>query len=364
MEEGKKRGLSGPLMDRLLLTDARIDGMIKGVMEVSELRDPVGEILDTRDRPNGLRIQKVRVPIGVIAVIYESRPNVTADAASLCIKSSNAVILRGGSESNHSNLSIAAALQTGGRKRGLPDHAVQLVETTDREAVKELVQLEGIVDLAIPRGGEGLIRAVAEAARIPVIKHYKGVCHIFVDESADIDMAAAICENAKCQRPGVCNAAETLLVHEHTASRFLPVVSSLLQSRGVELRGDETARKIVPSMKIATEDDWYTEYLDLILAVRVVPNLKAAIDHINTYGSHHSDSIVTASDENGKAFVQEVDSAAVFINASTRFTDGAEFGLGAEMGISTDKLHARGPMGIEELTTYKYIILGTGQIRA
>ena len=364
MEEGKKKSLSGALMDRLLLTDARVDGMIKGVMEVSELRDPVGEILDTRERPNGLRIQKVRVPIGVIAVIYESRPNVTADAASLCIKSSNAVILRGGSESNHSNRSIAAALQTGGRKRGLPDHAVQLVETTDRDAVKELVQLEGIVDLAIPRGGEGLIRAVAEAARIPVIKHYKGVCHIFVDESADIDMAAAICENAKCQRPGVCNAAETLLVHEGTASRFLPVVSSLLQSRGVELRGDEAARKIVPSMKKATEDDWYTEYLDLILSVRVVPDLHAAIDHINTYGSHHSDSIVTASDENGKTFVQEVDSAAVFINASTRFTDGAEFGLGAEMGISTDKLHARGPMGIDELTTYKYIVLGNGQIRA
>jgi len=363
MEEGKKKGLSGALLDRLLLTDSRIDAMVKGVREVADLHDPVGQILEEKARPNGLHIKKVRVPIGVIAVVYEARPNVTADAASLCIKSGNAIILRGGSESIRSNEAIADALQFGGERHGLPDSALQLVRVTDREAVRELAQLEGIVDLIIPRGGEGLIRAVADVARVPVIKHYKGVCHVFVDESADVEMAVAISENAKCQRPGVCNAMETLLVHSAVAGRFLPAAASVLQRKGVELRGDDAARAIVPSMKRATEEDWFAEYLDLILAVRVVPDVRAAIDHINMYGSHHSDSIVTASVENGEKFVEEVDSAAVYVNASTRFTDGAAFGLGAEMGISTDKLHARGPMGIDELTTYKYVIHGSGQIR-
>ena len=363
MEEGKKKGLSGALLDRLLLTDSRIDAMVKGVREVADLHDPVGQILEEKARPNGLHIKKVRVPIGVIAVVYEARPNVTADAASLCIKSGNAIILRGGSESIRSNEAIADALQFGGERHGLPDSALQLVRVTDREAVRELAQLEGIVDLIIPRGGEGLIRAVADVARVPVIKHYKGVCHVFVDESADVEMAVAISENAKCQRPGVCNAMETLLVHSAVAGRFLPAAASVLQRKGVELRGDDAARAIVPSMKRATEEDWFAEYLDLILAVRVVPDVRAAIDHINMYGSHHSDSIVTASVENGEKFVEEVDSAAVYVNASTRFTDGAAFGLGAEMGISTDKLHARGPMGIDELTTYKYVILGSGQVR-
>jgi glutamate-5-semialdehyde dehydrogenase len=363
MEVGKRKGLSGALLDRLHLTDSRIDAMARGVYEVADLHDPVGQVIESKVRPNGLRIDKVRVPIGVIAVIYESRPNVTADAASLCIKSSNAIILRGGTESINSNVAIASALKLGGSAAGLPDHAVQLVESTDRDAVRELVQLEGLVDLAIPRGGEGLIRAVAEMSRIPVIKHYKGVCHLYVDEHANIDMAVAICENGKCQRPGVCNALETLLVHENIAPSFLPAAASLLQSKGVELRGDDAARAIVPSMKVATQDDWYAEYLDLILAVRVVPNLDSAIGHINTYGSHHSDSIVTASEEHGRRFTEEVDSAAVYVNASTRFTDGWEFGLGAEMGISTDKIHARGPMGIDELTTYKYVVFGTGQVR-
>jgi glutamate-5-semialdehyde dehydrogenase len=363
MEQGRKQGLSSALLDRLLLTDGRIDSMIKGIMEVADLRDPVGEVIEEKMRPNGLLIRKIRVPIGVIAVIYEARPNVTADAASLCIKSSNAVILRGGSEGIRSNKAIADALQTGGQRCGMPEGAVQLVDVTDREAVKALVQLEGIVDLAIPRGGEGLIRAVAEAARVPVIKHYKGVCHVFVDESADVDAALRITENAKCQRPGVCNAMETLLVHEKIADRFLPAAASILRSKGVELRGDSATRTRVPGISEATEDDWYTEYLDLILSIRIVPDLKSAIEHINTYGSHHSDAIVTASEENGRTFLQEVDSAAVYVNASTRFTDGGEFGLGAEMGISTDKLHARGPMGIDELTTYKYVVMGSGQVR-
>jgi glutamate-5-semialdehyde dehydrogenase len=364
MEEGKKKGLSPALLDRLQLTDGRINAMIAGVRDVAGLHDPLGEVLEEKARPNGLVIRKVRVPIGVIAVIYEARPNVTADAASLCIKSSNAVILRGGSESLRSNKAIAEALQEGGALAGLPAYAVQLIDTPDREAVKELVQLEGFVDLAIPRGGEGLIRAVAESARVPVIKHYKGVCHLYVDEGADEEMALAICENAKCQRPGVCNAIETLLVHESRARTFIPRMASRLGQLGVELRGDDRARAFVPSMKTATEDDWYAEYLDLILAVRVVPDLAGAIDHINTYGSHHSDAIVTPSTERGDEFLRKVDSAAVYVNASTRFTDGAEFGLGAEMGISTDKLHARGPMGIDGLTTYKYVITGNGQVRS
>jgi glutamate-5-semialdehyde dehydrogenase len=345
------------------LTDARVESMIKGLRVVVGLKDPVGAKISRWIRPNGLVIQKVRIPIGVIAIIYESRPNVTADAASLCIKTSNAVILRGGKEAMQSNLAIAEAMQAGGKKKGLPEHSIQLVGTADRDAVRELVQLEGRVDLAIPRGGESLIRAVAEQARVPVIKHYKGVCHVYVDESANVDMALKIVENAKCQRPGVCNAIEKVLVHEKIATTFLPKMAELLTARKVELRGDSAARAIVPSMKEATEDDWYAEYLDLILAVRVVADVRAAVDHIAKYGSHHSDSIVAEEKRAQELFTKEVDSAAVYVNASTRFTDGGEFGMGAEIGISTDKLHARGPMGLEELTAYKYVVFGAGQIR-
>jgi glutamate-5-semialdehyde dehydrogenase len=363
MEAGRAAGLSGALLDRLLLSDARIDSMIKGIRAVVSLKDPVGQKISKWVRPNGLEIIKVRVPIGVIAIIYEARPNVTADAAVLCIKTSNAVILRGGKEARHSNQAVADALQAGGAKKGLPPHTVQLVGTTDRDAIRELVQMEGRVDLAIPRGGEGLIRAVTENARVPVIKHYKGVCHVYVHEAADHAMALNIIENAKCQRPGVCNAIEKVLVDAAIAKDFLPGMARLLTDRKVELRGDEASCAIVPAMKKAVEEDWTAEYLELILTVKVVAGLQAAIDHINHYSSHHSDAIVTADELAGKEFCQQVDSATVYVNASTRFTDGAEFGLGAEIGISTDKLHARGPMGLEELTTYKYVIHGTGQIR-
>ena len=363
MEAGRQAGLSAPLLDRLLLTDARIEGMIRGIRAIVGLKDPVGGKISRWIRPNGLVIHKVRVTIGVIAIIYEARPNVTADAASLCIKTSNAVILRGGKEAMQSNIAIAGAMMAGGRKKGLPEHVIQVVATTDRDAVRELVQMEGRVDLAIPRGGEGLIRTVAEQARVPVIKHYKGVCHVYVDESADVEMALKIVENAKCQRPGVCNAIEKVLVHEKIAPVFLPRMAELLRTRGVELRGDIAARMIVSDMKEAVEEDWHAEYLDLVLAVRVIPDTAAAVEHINRYGSHHSDSIVAASEAAQKQFTDEVDSATVYVNASTRFTDGGEFGMGAEIGISTDKLHARGPMGLEELTTYKYVILGSGQIR-
>ncbi|MCO5044940.1 MAG: glutamate-5-semialdehyde dehydrogenase [Kiritimatiellae bacterium] len=363
MEAAKVAGLSGAMLDRLLLTDGRIDGMIKGIRDVVGLRDPVGQEISKWMRPNGLEIFKVRVPIGVIAIIYESRPNVTADSSVLCIKTGNAVILRGGKEALHSNTAIADALQAGGKEKGLPDNAIQIVGTTDRDAIRELVQMEGRVDLAIPRGGEGLIRAVAENARVPVIKHYKGVCYIHVDKSADHDMAIQIVENAKCQRPGVCNAAEHVLIDEAIAPSLLPDLVKTLRTKNVELRGDEAARSIVGDLKPATEADWDTEYLDLILGVKIVPNLQAAINHINQHGSHHSDAIVASDPAAQRDFTEQVDSATVYVNASTRFTDGAEFGLGAEIGISTDKLHARGPMGLEELTTYKYVIQGTGQVR-
>lgn len=363
MEAGRTAGLSAAMLDRLLLNDARIDGMIKGVRDVMVLKDPVGEKISKWTRPNGLEIVKVRVPIGVIAIIFESRPNVTCDSSVLCFKTSNAVILRGGKEAAHSNAAIAAALQEGGAKKGLPENAIQLVATTDRNAIREIVQMTGKIDLAIPRGGEGLINAVTEHARIPVIKHYKGICHVYVDEECDLEMALNIVENAKCQRPGVCNAMETLLVHEHVAAAFLPKMAERLGAKNVELRGCVKSRAIVPAMKPATEEDWYAEYLDLILAVRVVGSLDEAISHIDNYGSHHSDAIVTSNKNHEKVFTQQVDSAAVYVNASTRFTDGGEFGMGAEIGISTDKLHARGPMGLEELTTYKYVIHGSGQIR-
>ena len=356
-------GLSTPMLDRLTLTDARIDSMIKGIREIALLPDPVGKKIWKRTRPNGLVIEKRRVPLGVIAIIYESRPNVTADTSVLCIKTSNAVILRGGKEAINSNLAIARALQEGGVSAGMPKNAIQLIETIDREAVRELVQLDDRVDVVIPRGGESLIRAVVENARVPVLKHYKGVCHVFVDASADLDKAIAIIENAKCQRPGVCNAMETLLVHKDVASAFLPMLGALAARRKVELRGCPETRAFLPTSKPATVEDWTKEYLDLILSVRVVKDLKTAISHINTYSSHHSDAIVTNDKRNAKKFLKEIDSAAVYVNASTRFTDGGEFGMGAEMGIRTDKLHARGPMGLEELTTYKYVVTGNGQIR-
>jgi len=363
MDEGTNAGLSSAMLDRLLLTDQRIDSMIKGLRAVSALKDPIGTKISRWLRPNGLEIVKTRVPIGVIGIIYESRPNVTADTTALCIKTSNAIILRGGKEAINSNIAITDALIAGGSRKGLPENSVQLIGITDRRAVRELVQLEGFVDLVIPRGGESLIREITEHSRVPVIKHYKGVCHTYVDESADLDVALTIAENAKCQRPGVCNAMETLLVHEKVAESFLPALAGRMKREGVELRGDAAARAVIPEMKEAVEDDWYAEYLDLILAVRVVPSVRAAVDHINKYGSRHSDAIVAESETARKVFTREVDSATVYVNASTRFTDGGEFGMGAEIGISTDKLHCRGPMGLDELTTYKFIIHGAGQIR-
>jgi len=361
--EAEKRGLSKALLDRLRLSATRFDDMLRSVAEVANLRDPVGSILEEKIRPNALLIQKVRVPIGLIAIIFESRPNVTVDSATLCLRSGNAVVLRGGTDARRSNRALVEAICRGLRKQGLAGETVTLVQSEEREAIKHLVQMEGVVDLVIPRGGEGLIRAVTEVARVPVIKHYKGVCHVFVDESASVEMAIRIVENAKCQRPGVCNALETLLVHERIAEKALPAIAQVLLGSGVELRGDDKSRNIVPEMQPAEESDWSEEYLDLILSVRIVPSLEEAIRHINRYGSHHSDAIVSEDRLAQERFLREIDSAAVYVNASTRFTDGGEFGLGAEIGISTDKLHARGPMGVEELTTYKYLINGSGQTR-
>jgi glutamate-5-semialdehyde dehydrogenase len=351
------------MLDRLELNDSRFAAMVKGIHDVIALKDPVGDVMSTWVRPNGLEIQKVRVPIGVIGIIYESRPNVTVDAAVLCFKSSNATILRGGKEAVHTNRALALALQEGGEPKGLPPHAIQLVQTTDRAAVKELVQMEGLIDLVIPRGGEGLIRAVVADARVPVIKHYKGICHIYVDQAANLAQAVDIVENAKTQRPGVCNAVEALLVHEAIAAEFLPMLANRLLPKDVELRGDAATCDLIPEAHPATAEDWGAEFLNLTLAVRVVPDTDSAIQHINQYGSKHSDAILSQDEKAQKQFLQEVDSSTVYVNASTRFTDGNEFGLGAEIGISTDKLHARGPMGLEELTTYKYHVIGTGQIR-
>ena len=360
--DARAASLPDALMDRLLLSDARIDAMIHGIRVLEGLPDPVGAEISQWVRPNGLVISKRRVPIGVIAIIYEARPNVTADAAALCFKSSNAVILRGGHEATRSNQAILDALRAGASSAGAPPDAFQLL-SGGHDAVNELIRLEGLVDLVIPRGGERLIRAVAENARVPVIKHYKGVCHVYVDPTADLPRALDIVENAKCSRPGVCNAAEKVLVHADIAPKFLPLLAERLAARHVELRGDEAARAIVPSMLPATPEDWDAEYLDLVLAVAVVPSLDAAIDHINPHSSHHSDAILSTDKAAMARFTDEVDSACVYTNASTRFTDGGEFGMGAEIGISTDKLHARGPMGLEELTTYKYVVTGSGQIR-
>lgn len=363
LKVAEKDGLSSAMIDRLRLTDSRIEDMAKGIREVINLGDPVGEVMEETLRPNGLQIQKIRVPIGVIVIIYESRPNVTADAASLCLKTGNATILRGGKEALHSNIAIYRQINSALEKVGLDKNAIQVIETADREAVDYLLKADEYVDLVIPRGGEGLIRNVVENSTIPVIKHYKGVCHVYVDEFADLNMAREVCLNAKLQRPGTCNAMETMLVHEKISGTFLPDIFKCMSESGVELRGCEKSRKILPEMKQATEEDWSTEYLEKILSVKIVSSIDDAIRHISVYGSSHSDAIITEDKSNAKKFTDEVDSAAVYVNASTRFTDGFEFGMGAEIGISTDKLHARGPMGLKELTSYKYIIHGTGQIR-
>ena len=360
LEAGRKNGLSAAMLDRLELTDARISAMAEGLRQVTALEDPVGKTLSSVVRPNGLIIEKVSVPIGVIGIVYESRPNVTVDAAGLCLKAGNAVILRGGSEALNSNLALAHCLHHSG---GMPDGAIQLIPWTDREAVNKMLKMDNYIDLIIPRGGEGLIRAVAEQSTIPVIKHYKGVCNIFIDEKCDFNMALDIVENAKCQRPGVCNAVENLLIHKNIAAKFATAVAKRLMDKGVELRGDSEFRKLVPEAKQASEQDWYEEYLDLILAVKVVDDLSDAINFINRYGSRHSDAIITEVKSNAERFMREVDSSTVYVNASTRFTDGGEFGMGAEIGISTDKLHARGPMALPELCTYKYLVYGNGQLR-
>jgi len=367
-EAAEKNGLTKAAIDRLRLTPDRISGMADGIRQVAALDDPVGEILRDWTRPNGIHIQKIRTPIGVIGIIYESRPNVTADAAVLCLKTGNAVILRGGSEALASNLAIAKALQAGGFQAGLPDFSVQLIPTKDREAVKIMASMDQFMDVIIPRGGHSLIEAVVNAARMPVIKHYDGICHVFVDREADLQMALDIAINAKCQRPGVCNALETLLVHRDIAQDFLQLAAPALDASRVELVADPESFKILSnlhykSLREADDTTWCTEWLDLILSVRIVDDLAAAIDHIETFGSHHSDAIITLNPATAETFLASVDSATVYWNASTRFTDGGEFGFGAEIGISTDKLHARGPMGLEELTTYKYLIRGEGQIR-
>jgi glutamate-5-semialdehyde dehydrogenase len=363
LRSARKAGLSSPMLDRLTLSDAVIQGMADSLQEVALLPDPVGQVDKMWKRPNGLWVGKMRIPLGVIGIIYESRPNVTSDAAGLCLKAGNAVILRGGSEAYHSNSAIAAVLQAAGKKQGIPPAAIQVIPTVSRRAIEEMLKLEEYIDLVIPRGGEDLIRFVVSRSRIPVIKHYKGVCHVFVDASADLRMAESIAFNAKVQRPGVCNAMETLLVHKAIAPQILPAMAEKFLAAGVELRGCPATRRLVPSVKPAKKEDWGKEFLDLILAVRVVADLTEAIAHIRRYGSSHTDSIVTQDYANAQKFIQEVASSTVLVNASTRFSDGHQLGLGAEIGISTTKLHAFGPMGVEDLTTSKFIVYGSGQIR-
>jgi glutamate-5-semialdehyde dehydrogenase len=357
---GVEKGLSAAMLDRLRLDEARIEAMAAGIDQVATLPDPVGQVMDAWERPNGIRIEQVRVPIGTIGIIYESRPNVTADAAALCFKTGNATILRGGSEAIHSNRAIAAALASA----GAPEHAIQLIPFTDRESVAALAQMDKWLDLIIPRGGKGLIETVVSLARMPVIKHYDGICHLFVDQAADLDMAVKLTVDAKTQKCGVCNALETLIVHEAVAAEFLPMVATALRAKNVELRGCEKTRAILSDCIPATDEDWDTEYLDLILSIKVVSSIDEAIDHINTHGSHHTDTIVTADQAAADRFLRSVDSACVFHNVSNRFADGGEFGFGAEIGISTDKLHARGPMGLRELTSYQYRVRGNGQTKA
>jgi len=358
-----KIGISEALVDRLTLTENRIKEMADSLEQVASLKDPVGKILRQWKRPNGLVIKKVSVPIGVIGIIYESRPNVTSDSAGLCVKSGNVCILRGGSEAINSNLAIHRVITKDLGKFGIPESAVTMINVTDRRAIEILLKQPGLIDVVIPRGGEGLIRYVAENSLIPVIKHYKGVCHLYVDKDADFKMALDIMLNAKVQRPGVCNAIEKMLVHKDIAHKFLPLSAEILDDKGVELRGCSGTSKILKGIKNATEKDWYEEYLDLILAIKVVKDVDEAICHINKYGSRHSDAIVTKSKSIAEKFLKEVDSSCVYHNASTRFTDGYQFGIGAEIGISTDKIHARGPMALEELCIYKYIVLGSGQVR-
>jgi glutamate-5-semialdehyde dehydrogenase len=360
---GKAKGLSAAMLDRLLLTDERIRQMADGIGEVIALPDPVGGIERMERRPNGLLVGRMRIPLGVIGIIYESRPNVTADAAALCVKSGNGVVLRGGSEAVHSNAAIAGVLRNALSSAGLPEDAVSIIPLTDRAAIDAMLVQEDSIDLIIPRGGEGLIRSVAEKSRIPVIKHYKGVCHIYVDEDADVASAVEVCVNAKAQRPGVCNAMETLLVHRAIAPVFLPRVAEEMSRARVELRGCRETVRVLPGIAEAVEEDWGTEYLDLILAVRVVPSMEAAMDHIRRYGSLHTEAILTRSHDRAMRFLREVDSSLVLINASTRFNDGFQLGLGAEIGISTTKIHAFGPMGLTELTTTKFVAFGNGQVR-
>jgi glutamate-5-semialdehyde dehydrogenase len=364
LDGAEKSGLSPAMIDRLRLDAKTIDAMAEGLLEVASLPDPVGAVTSMWKRPNGLMVGRIRIPIGVIGFIYESRPNVTVDAAALCLKSGNAVILKGGSEAIHSNLALARILGEALNQSGLPPTAIQVIPTTERAATNVLLSLEEDVDLIIPRGGEGLIRFVTEHSRIPVLKHYKGVCHIYVDESADLDMAKSICFNAKVQRPGVCNAMETMLVHERVARDFLPDMGRTLQEAGVEIRGCARTVELIPGARPADESDWPAEFLDLILAVKVVSNMEEALEHIETYGSNHTEAIITRDYGRAQRFLSEVDSSVVLVNASTRFNDGYQLGLGAEIGISTSKLHAFGPMGLEELTTTKFIVHGSGQIRS
>ena len=363
MARARAGGLEPALLDRLALTDKGVSAMAQGLREVAALPDPIGEISGLRFRPSGIQVGRMRVPLGVVGIIYEARPNVTADAAGLCLKSGNAAILRGGSEAQGCNQVVAACVHEGLRAAGLPETAVQVIETTDRAAVGELLAMKDHVDVIVPRGGKGLIERVSRESRIPVIKHLDGICHVYVDDRADLDKAVRIADNAKTQRYGTCNTMETLLVHAGIASRVLPPLADIYATKGVELRGCERARAIVPAMREATDEDWATEYLAPILAVRVVDDLDAAIEHINTWGSQHTDAIVTEDYSRARRFLREVDSSSVMVNASTRFADGFEYGLGAEIGISTDKLHARGPVGLEGLTSLKFVVLGDGQVR-
>jgi glutamate-5-semialdehyde dehydrogenase len=356
---GREKGLSAAMLDRLMLDEKRVEAIAMGIEQVATLPDPVGQVLEAWQRPNGIRIEQIRVPIGTIAIIYESRPNVTADAAVLCFKTGNATILRGGSEALHSNMAIATALAAA----GAPEHAIQLIPFTDRESVAVLASMDRWLDLIIPRGGKGLIETVVGLARMPVIKHYDGICHLFIDRAADPEMAVALTLNSKTHKCGVCNALETLLVDREIAAEILPKIAAALLEKNVELRGCTETQAILADVTAATEEDWRTEYLDLVLAIKVVGSLEEAVAHINHYGSHHTDVIVSRDEATAERFLREVDSACVFHNVSTRFADGGEFGFGAEIGISTDKLHARGPMGLRELTSYQYRVRGTGQVR-
>nr|WP_291299480.1 glutamate-5-semialdehyde dehydrogenase [Elioraea sp.] len=361
--QARAKGLEDAMIDRLTLSPKSVSQMAQGLREVAQLVDPIGEITDLRYRPTGIQVGRMRVPLGVIGIIYEARPNVTADAAALCLKSGNAAILRGGSEAIRCNQAIAACVHEGLRAAGLPAAAVQVIETTDRAAVGELITMKDYVDVIVPRGGKGLIERISAESRIPVIKHLDGICHVYIDDEADADKAVRVADNAKTQRYGTCNTMETLLVHGDIAQRVLPPLAKIYGDKGVELRGCDRARAVIPAMKPATEEDWYTEYLAPILSIRIVDGLNAAIEHINTYGSQHTDAIVTENYTRARRFLREVDSSSVMVNASTRFADGFEYGLGAEIGISTDKLHARGPVGLEGLTSLKFVVLGDGHVR-